>query len=154
MFQDINPVGSGARCRRRVQQQVARAAALVALVSCLAVAPARGQCNGTLGPVVTSFVIPPGTSDVNFSVSNLPFGICILMFGFDNVDWNGAPLPLEMGWLGAPGCYLRIDPVVFPVIPGTYTLQSAAGSGIYAQAVSLDPAANPGGLIFSNFVQV
>ncbi len=84
-----------------------------------------------------------------------------LAFGPSDTSWNGVPLPLDLGFLGAPGCWLLTGLVAAaPAGPadalGTAALTVAipalpalTGAVTYVQWLVLDPAANPLGLTLS-----
>jgi len=76
-----------------------------------------------------------------------------VLLGASNELWGGVPLPLELGLIGMPGCWLQVSiDVSLPLpnhggwtglplaIPFDYRL---LGAGIFAQAFVLDPGAVP-----------
>lgn len=104
-------------------------------------------------------------NSVTYRLTNAPnFAVCASMFGFDNVSWNGAPLPVDLAPLGAPGCNIRINAVItdaaFTSITGTsqVTLPFAndpalIGRQLFTQYLVLDSGANALGLTLSNAVR-
>lgn len=84
-----------------------------------------------------------------------------LAHGWSRTTWNGAPLPLDLGPFGAPGCRLLTDWFLLIGAPADAVGQSAVrytipndpnltGVGFYQQFLVLDPAANGLGLAVSN----
>ncbi|MCC6784358.1 MAG: hypothetical protein IT457_16060 [Planctomycetes bacterium] len=66
--------------------------------------------------------------------TNIPnSATAMIVYGFTDVSWSGAPLPFDMGLIGSPGCFLyqSIDFVIFSSIePG-----NLAGHGIDLRSV-------------------
>jgi len=108
----------------------------------------------------------PGNNQFTTRVSRLPsFGIGVHLLGLSNTSVFGIPLPLDLGIAGAPGCLLRVSLTAIGVgaanangigsfglpIPADPTL---VGGSIYSQWLSVDFAANPGGLVASNALQI
>ncbi|MFN8823675.1 MAG: serine hydrolase [Planctomycetota bacterium] len=123
-------------------------------------------CAGSNGtPSHTATGTPEIGQAVTYRLANAPsFAVCGAMFGFDNVSWNGAPLPVNLAPIGAPGCLLRIDAVItdaaFTSLTGTsqVTLPFAndpalIGRQLFTQYLVVDPAANALGITFSNAVR-
>lgn len=121
-------------------------------------------CQGSNGliPQHTATGTPEIANSVTYRLTNAPnFAVCASMFGFDNVSWNGAPLPVDLAPVGAPGCKIRIDSVItdaaFTSLTGTsqVTLPFAndpalIGRQLFTQYLVLDAAANALGITFSN----
>lgn len=121
-------------------------------------------CTGTNG--VPTLAAAPGSRPAlggTFTVEagNLPFGIALLMIGLSNVQTGtGIPLPIDLGFLGMPGCPLLVDPEINAPMIGTGTSASwnwplpaqasLFGIYVYLQAFSLDPTANAFGFVASN----
>ncbi len=92
------------------------------------------------------------------SVTNLPWtGPAVLALGVSDQAYGGTPLPLDLGFLGAPGCSLRAsieDLFVLTNVLGaatwSFAIPPVPGAVFYAQALPFDPAANPLGLTVSN----
>ncbi len=121
-------------------------------------------CTGTNG--VPTLAAAPGSRPAlggTFTVEagNLPFGIALLMIGLSNVQTGtGIPLPIDLGFLGMPGCPLLVDPEINAPMIGTGTSASwnwplpaqasLFGIHVYLQAFSLDPTANAFGFVASN----
>jgi hypothetical protein len=73
--------------------------------------------------------------------------LCVFASGFGNTQWNGVPLPFDLGVLGLPGCSLRVAADVLDLrapsggvaslaiaLPATPSL---AGTRLYHQAAAL-----------------
>ena len=115
-------------------------------------------CVGTLGVPGNQGTIPyPGqTWDDTFT--NLPTGFVIFLMGSHTTSPAG-PLPLPLGPYGMPGCSLLVSPDVSLFVGGVGTSatvhifipqsQSFIGVHLYTQGFSLDPGANPAGLVAS-----
>lgn len=120
-------------------------------------------CTGSSGvPTHTATGTPEINNTVTYRLGNAPATtICVAMFGFDNVSWNGAPLPVDFAPLGAPGCRLRINAVISD--PGITTSLGAhttplaypndpalIGRQVYTQYLVVDPPANAFGITFTS----
>jgi hypothetical protein len=89
-----------------------------------------------------------------------PAGLCLGMLGVSKTSWNGVPLPLDLGVIGAPSCPLLISPLLTTVVVnanGTAVWDSffpvqadLIGQDLYAQALVFDAGANPFGAVTSN----
>lgn len=94
----------------------------------------------------------------------LPNGVELFLFGSSRDLAGGAiPLPVELAalGLGAPRCYLLVDPAsILVVLADSFGCASQPlsvpfvpalrGSLFYSQWISLDPAANPGAFVTSS----
>jgi hypothetical protein len=89
--------------------------------------------------------------------SNLAFGL----LGTTATAWNGTPLPLALGPLGAPGCALFVAPEVdVPLSPtllpfAVWPMPIPANLGLigldlYVQGAVLVPGFNAAGVVFTN----
>ncbi len=118
-------------------------------------------CNGSLGVpgnVVQSHPAIGGTLRVD--LTNLPLDAALYWWGASNVGSPFGPLPIDLTTLGAPGCAARVSFDAAIVLTGTghtasfqFAVPNAAailGLQLYAQALSLDPAANALGLVASD----
>lgn len=93
----------------------------------------------------------------------LPNTIVVPMLGQSDTSAFGGtiPLPFDLGLIGAPGCFVRVDPLVtiavladgagtaffdFPLVPNL----NARGFTVYVQCLCLDPPLNAAGLSVSN----
>lgn len=91
-------------------------------------------------------------------ISNLPWtGPAFLVLGLSNTTYSGSPLPIDLGFLGAPTCFLRtsIDDVqglvnVLGAASWSWTVPPVPGASFYAQVLPFDPGINPLGLTASN----
>jgi hypothetical protein len=92
------------------------------------------------------------------TVTNLPFTAPTFMFlGLSNTAYGPTPLPLSLGFLGAPGCSvlasgddLSLVTNVLGVGLWQWTIPNAPGASFYNQAIVFDAAANPLGITVSN----
>jgi hypothetical protein len=121
-------------------------------------------CAGTNG--VPTLAAAAGSrpalgSTFTVEAGNLPYGIALLMIGLSNVQTGaGIPLPIDLGFLGMPGCPLLVDPEINAPLIGignsaswNWPLPPQAslfGIHVYLQAFSLDPTANAFGFVASN----
>jgi hypothetical protein len=88
--------------------------------------------------------------------SNRVFGL----LGTTATAWNGTPLPLALGPLGAPGCSLHVAPEVdVPLVPALQTAVwslpipanvGLIGMHLFVQGAVLVPGFNVAGVVFSN----
>lgn len=129
------------------------------------VAPAGNGCSSGLGTpaLELSGQIGPWTGErYEFGLANVsPGAAAVMLTGFANQSWGGRTLPAELAFLGAPGCFLHLEPFVsypFSVGPSgalrwSITVPSQvsfAGIGFFDQAVVVAPGANPAGIVVSN----
>jgi hypothetical protein len=119
-------------------------------------------CPSTLG--ITSVVNtnqPSLGNTLTTNLDNLPFGLAVMVIGLSNTLSGGViPLPLDIGFLGAPGCSLRVsldvtDTVVGVAPNGSWSLAipnnpALIGFQLYNQAAAFDPAANAFGFALSH----
>ncbi|MFO1032151.1 MAG: serine hydrolase [Planctomycetota bacterium] len=123
-------------------------------------------CAGSNGtPVHTATGTPTIGSTAVYKLVNAPASaMCVIGFGFDNVDWEGNPLPYNLAPEGAPGCFLRIDPSVTANIvanssgavnvPFTFpNSTSLIGLQLWSQFLAVDPPVNAWGVTISNAVR-
>jgi hypothetical protein len=90
--------------------------------------------------------------------TNLPIGgPAFQLLGFSDVDYGGAPLPLDLTVLGASGCWLRTSietaqPAlnVFGNATWSIAIPPVLGVSFFVQTAMFDAAANELGLTFSN----
>ena len=124
-------------------------------------------CLGSGGvPRLQSGSAPWIGSVMDLAIDSLPPGNspCLLYLGLSRVLWRGLLLPIDLGPAGAPGCFLRTQPlfgVGLAAAAGEASLQlsvpsdpALVGSALYLQAISLDPIANGLGLTSSNGFQL
>ena len=149
----LNPF-EGALMVRRGEQQVGWGSA-------------SGTGCGAVGNIPAHDVT--GAPDIGrtltYSVNRaLSYGGAVLTLGLSKTAWNGAPLPLDLGVIGAAGCTMYAEPLVT-----FFTGANAAGEAswsfvfnqpgmrnnwVYSQVYVLDPAANAAGIRSSNYYQV
>ena len=92
------------------------------------------------------------------SIGNLPWtGPALMLLGLSNTTYGGSPLPLDLGFLGAPTCLLRtsIDDVqvlnnVLGAATWSWTIPPVPGASFYAQVLPVDPTINGLGMTASN----
>ncbi len=87
-----------------------------------------------------------------------------LNFGSSNTVLFGTPIPLELGAIGMPGCWAwaGTEFATLMVIAGTRATWSEnvpndpvlIARSVYAQAVAVDPAANPLGIVTSEGLEI
>jgi hypothetical protein len=90
--------------------------------------------------------------------TNLPLGgPAFQLLGFSDVDYGGAPLPIDLALLGAPGCWLRTSietaqPLLNVLGNATWSfvVPPLLGATFYAQTAPFDLGANGLALTFSN----
>ncbi|HEX5051216.1 MAG TPA: serine hydrolase [Planctomycetota bacterium] len=123
-------------------------------------------CPGASGnPVHQATGTPDINNVVSYSLSNAPpTALSIALFGFDNIAWNGVPLPIDFAPLGAAGCFLRIDAVVlepgFTNSFGNRSRQvhfandpSLIGARLYTQFLVNEPTANAWGWTITSAIR-
>jgi hypothetical protein len=118
-------------------------------------------CVGTLGvPGNVATTQPTLGGAATISVDKLPVGIAVLAVGVSRTLSGIGPLPVDLGFLGMPGCPLRVsfEATLTMVGPGTSASLSfgvpstpaLVGTQLYTQALSLDPALNAFGFGLSD----
>ena len=120
-------------------------------------------CAGSNGtPLHTATGTPSIAGTMQYAVANAPPAtLAIIDFGFSNTMWNGAPLPVNLSVVGAPGCWQRIDPrLLFTSVTlangaTTYSVTfannpSLIGAELFSQWAIYDPMANSFGFTVSN----
>ncbi len=123
--------------------------------------PFGSGCQGSVGTPVFAGNDPYIASGLTLSMDNLPAVTSATCWvGASNTSWGAIPLPLDLAFLLAPGCFLRVEPLLaFPmaVTQGTATLSATlpndltwVGLNLHAQGLALDAAANQGGFVMSN----
>jgi hypothetical protein len=122
-------------------------------------------CSGAAGvPTIATANMGPRLSEpFTLELTNVAANAPVVgVLGFSNTSVRGAPLPLDLTPLGAPGCQLLVsDDLAVPIAnrPTATTarwttnipyIPALLGVDLYQQAVSCDPTANPLGLSMSN----
>lgn len=123
-------------------------------------------CAGQFGvPNVTTFLNQPvvAGSSAAFSVNAVsPGGLSWFVVSFDRYSWLGQALPLDLGFLGVPGCVAYVRPdftsvaVASPLGAATCSVTfplSLAAARLYVQAISLD-STRPGGMVTSGALEL
>jgi hypothetical protein len=115
-------------------------------------------CRGTLGvPELSCAVRPQLTATLNYRIDKVPTpGAAILAFGVSN---SGGQTPVELGFVGAPGCWLSTSlDVMFSGLSIAYNVDfqlvlpnvpNANGLRMHLQGIVLDTV-NPLGLTVTN----
>jgi len=125
--------------------------------------PLGGGCRGALGTAQlapAAFSLPWTGDTFRVRATNLPPSGPVFMFtGFSATSWAGFGLPLDLGFVGMPGCPLRTAPDVgFPMTRNGATALWAlpipadpalAGLRFYNQALVFEPGANAAGATLS-----
>ena len=120
-----------------------------------AISPFARGCAGTLGvptlkPVGTTR--PKLGTTFGVELGGMPFGIGVLVLGTSNQVGPFGPLPVDLGFIGMPGCPLHASldltativaagpagalSLNFPAVPAN------AGFNLFLQGLTIDPAAN------------
>ena len=120
-------------------------------------------CAGTAGvvPGLDAASMPVSGGAYSLDVTNMPApGIALMMFGSDKTVFNGLPLPLDLGIVGAAGCNLHQSADVLATVvavgsTGNWTFNVPTNPALtciefYNQAAVLDATANALGFSFSN----
>lgn len=126
-----------------------------------------GRCAGSTGSVPAIGGTPgawpqAGQSFVVSLADALPNSLAVLTLGLDGQSYGGAPIPLDLGLLGAPGCRFWHSPdLLLPAVltdstgAAPYTLvfpgSTPFGLRLFGTWLNLDLAANQFGLVPSGF---
>lgn len=82
-------------------------------------------CPGPLGiPGNTATALPRLNTTMTATLTNLPLGVGIFIFGFSRTTSAVGPLPFDLTPFGAPGCLARVSPDANMLIVGTGTTAS------------------------------
>lgn len=124
-------------------------------------------CSNSAGVVPSITTTSPPTIGGTFAM-NLDAGLAapaatVMIAGLSKSVYNGLPLPLDLGLLGAPGCDLRTSVDVTSVVianpgaPNPWSLPipnqaNLACVTFYNQLAVLDPTANNFGFVLSNAI--
>jgi hypothetical protein len=105
---------------------------------------------------------PSLDSSILYTVANAaPSTNGVLLLGLSRTSFQGNPLPLQLGFMGAPGCYLLQDLAAGLPLSinqagfGSYLIQipptpSLRGLRVYSQVLIYDSSANSAGFVASN----
>jgi hypothetical protein len=114
------------------------------------------QLNSAVRPVI-------GTAVPTWVTRVPPPGVVLLMLGLSDANYGGLPLPLELGGIGAPGCWLMVSPDVtmagttlgsgIPFVLQLPTTPGSLGTTIFQQAALLNPPANAFGVVLTNAME-
>ena len=118
-------------------------------------------CAGTLGVPGNVVVAPPRLgATMRVDLTNLPAHTALYWWGTSNTTAAFGPLPADLAPLGAPGCMARVSFDAAVLLNGAghvatfqFTVPNAPAllaARFYAQALSVDPAANALGLVASD----
>jgi hypothetical protein len=93
-------------------------------------------CPTSLGTVPGQTVVALPTMGQTFAVAftGLPYSVAFALIGTSRTASALGPLPLDLAPFGAPGCMLRVDPLLGGVTTGSN------GQAVFATAVPNDPA--------------
>ncbi len=114
-------------------------------------------------PALSGSGLPEIGRTITYRVSNaLPYGGAVLSLGVSDTAWNGAPLPLDLGVIGATGCWMYAEPLATfftgadssGIASWSFMFNQAGMRGvpIYSQGYVLDAAANAAGFRSSNLL--
>jgi PKD repeat protein len=112
-------------------------------------------CAGTLGEVtIPASSNPTIGGTLNVTANNLPFGVGVMVIGASR------PPAVDLGFLGAPGCPLRVSVDATATIvgvgtsaPWSFAIPNStvlSGFQLFNQAASLDPTLNAFGFALSD----
>ncbi len=136
------------------------------------ISPGIGAVMGLVGdfdqfaPRLTASGSPDAGSSYTLDLLNARASVpALVSIGFSGVTWGGAPLPLDLAPLQAPGCFIfnSIDQQIALTTSGggtaSTTLSIPSGSSLvgmtaYHQVLAIDPLANVLGLTTSNSLEV
>ena len=117
------------------------------------------SCAGTAGiPTHTTSGTPELGQTVAYEVGVAPRSTpAVLYFGSSNTLWNGVPLPVDLAFLNAPGCFVRTNSQIAMALSTSIFGGASVSVGIpintsllattlYSQFVIYDPRANGLGL--------
>jgi hypothetical protein len=129
-------------------------------------APLGSGCAGPLGvPALAAVAGSPPRIGQSFQLrlTRIPDGPANRVFGVLGTTataWNGAPLPLALGPLGAPGCSLFVAPEVdVPLVPALQAANwlvpipaavAVIGVHLFVQGAVLVPGFNAAGVVVTN----
>ena len=65
-------------------------------------------CAGSLGVPGLLASRPAIGQTLQLTLNNIP-SLALVLFGASNTSWSGGPLPLDLGVIGAPQCFLRVS---------------------------------------------
>ncbi|MEC7584896.1 MAG: hypothetical protein VYE77_11310 [Planctomycetota bacterium] len=130
--------------------------------------PFGSGCPGSNGtPVLSAGQGPALGQSVTLDMTNLPLsgGFVWLMWSTDSDNWAGNALPLDLGFVGAPGCMLNVRPDYndfelqgAPVLSLTYYIPSnltfLIGCRLLCQGMVCDGPANPLGYTSTNALEL
>ncbi|MBL8753685.1 MAG: PKD domain-containing protein [Planctomycetes bacterium] len=118
-------------------------------------------CAGTAGTSHQTYITRPqlgGT--LSIACNNLPFALGVMVVGTSNTISGFGPLPVDLGFIGAPGCPLHVsldgtDTVVGAGTTATWNfpipnVPALNGLLFYNQLAVLDPTANAFGLVMGD----
>jgi hypothetical protein len=94
-------------------------------------------CPGSLGFVtMNASTLPQLGGTLQTTLTNLQNDLAVVILGLSNSTWGVTPLPLDLGFLGAPGCKLRVS------VDVTLTVVGAGGTGSFSFPIPANPALN------------
>lgn len=124
--------------------------------------PFGAGCSGTVGTPAHAVTgqLEIGTL-ATFTVANCPApSLAAVQYGLDATSYGGLTLPADLGFLGAPGCALRVAPALIDAGLASNGTMSRSfllpddpqviGVRLYTQFLVADPSANAFGFVYSN----
>ncbi len=124
-------------------------------------------CTGSLGVPTMANTLPwslpwlAGTLDA--TLENLPQSVALVTLGFSDASFGPYLLPIDVGFLGMPSCFLRSAPDACVLVMGSgnrarFSLSvpsqnALRGMTFYQQALVPDPGMNRLGGVLSNSVE-
>ena len=122
----------------------------------------KGSYGGGLTPQLTvaGLHLPGAKYSLLLSDYNVTGSAALVLCGVSRTIWSGVKLPLDLAPIGAPGCFLRTDPVLaIPPFFGGVDINlpnnpDLLGARVYHQGLVVDPPANQAGLALSNALEV
>jgi hypothetical protein len=121
-------------------------------------------CPSTFGisglDVTFPWTLPWLGRTFSVDLAPLPQQVAILTLGVDDRSLGTAPLPLDLTFLGMPGCAARVAPLAWELLMSTGNAATFSmpipndnllmGRSLLQQAVVWSPGSNPAGLVVSD----
>jgi len=120
-------------------------------------------CSGVLGEPVLAAApgsLPTVGQPFTVQLANVPIPVALFAAGLSNTTSGGVPLPVDLGFLGMPGCPLLVDPMFLDLevsasvaVSHVYQVPNQSnlvGLLFYVQGFPFDGTANALGIVASN----